>query len=809
MEYFAHIRSKSNDKTQRQTAEGGKIPDRETNDSEIQKQTVAEHSWNTARYAAQCLQDTGLSQAAFLAGLVHDPGKCKQEFQDYLLQGKGERGSVNHTFAGCRMILEQFHGKTSDPYKDVTAELLAYAIGAHHGLFDCVDKQSMSGFLHRMQKEGIHYEESRGGFLASCAGWDEIDKRFEEAHKELSEVYGRLLALSQHNHDKTLQEFSFYLGLTARLLSSAVIEGDRRDTAEFMDGIIEPAQRNDWRTFWREHLTAVEEKLAAFPRETAVQRARAQISDTCRRSAEMSNGVYRLNVPTGGGKTLSSLRFALAHAAKWGKKRLIFATPLLAVLEQNAQVIRDYLGDDHIILEHHSNVIQTEDAGEDLDLRQLAVDSWHAPVILTTLVQLLNTFFLGKTTSVRRFQSLCDAVVVIDEVQSVPNHMLTLFNLTVNFLSEICGATFLLCSATQPCFERARHPLAQKPADIVPFQEELWKPFSRTHLIDAGKMRLEEIPAFIDWVLSGAKSLLVVCNKKSQDEFLYRALKKTVKNCFHMSASMCMAHRRDTLKRMETALERRDETVICIATQVMEAGVDISFERVIRLAAGMDSIVQSIGRGNRNGDIRTPIPVYVIHCMDENLGRLQELQRAKTAAIALLERFRTHPQEFKEDLASDEAIRWYYRKLYANMEEGFQDYTLKEERDTLFSLLSGNTNWYTQNCGFYGQFTLGQAFRTAGELFQVFDENTRDAVVPYGEGQALIAQLQASPYAGVAWLREWGRRAKPYTIAVYDHQIRLLGHCLRSVNGVLVLSEEAYDPQTGLTAQPRTDFLEV
>ena len=143
--------------------------------------------------------------------------------------------------------------------------------------------------------------------------------------------------------------------------------------------------------------------------------------------AEERGGVYRLNVPTGGGKTLSSLRYALAHGEKWGKRRMIFTSPLLSILEQNAAVIREFVEDDAIILEHHSNILHTRD-GEMLDQRELAVESLDAPIIITTLVQLLNTLFDGKTTSIRRFQALCNSVIVIDEVQTVPPRMLSLFN---------------------------------------------------------------------------------------------------------------------------------------------------------------------------------------------------------------------------------------------------------------------------------------------------------------------------------------------------------------------------------------------
>lgn len=165
---------------------------------------------------------------------------------------------------------------------------------------------------------------------------------------------------------------------------------------------------------------------------------------------------------------LSTLRFALSHAREWGKRRLIFSSPLLTILGHNAAVIREYLGDDSIVLEHHSNVLEWEETSE-LDPRELAVESWNSPVIITTLVQLLNTLFAGKTTAIRRFQSLCSSVIVIDEVQTVPSRMMSLFTLAVNFLAEVCDATVVLCSATQPCLERAAHRFWPLPRQMVPY----------------------------------------------------------------------------------------------------------------------------------------------------------------------------------------------------------------------------------------------------------------------------------------------------------------------------------------------------
>ena len=361
-----------------------------------------------------------------------------------------------------------------------------------------------------------------------------------------------------------------------------------------MTGIQRLPDPEDLHRFWTPYRERVEEKLACFPADMPIGKARREISDRCRAMAEEPGGIYRLNVPTGGGKTLTSLRYALAHGEKWGKQRLIFTSPLLSILEQNAAVIRDFVGDDAIVLEHHSNILRT-DTSDDLDQRELAVESWNAPVIITTLVQFLNTLFDGKTTAIRRFQALCNSVIVIDEVQTVPPRMLSMFNQAIDFLAKICGATVVLCSATQPCLEKTAHPIRGEIRDLVPYDEKLWKPFRRTVITDAGGKTLEEIGEFAREELEQAQSLLVVCNRKDEAEHLFRALRDSAEMACHLSASMCTAHRREALAELKLALEA-GRKCLCVATQVIEAGVDISFHRVIRLAAGMDSVIQAAGR---------------------------------------------------------------------------------------------------------------------------------------------------------------------------------------------------------------------
>ena len=374
---------------------------------------------------------------------------------------------------------------------------------------------STVAFFHRQTKEGIFYDESRQGFLAEVADEEELERLFHSAVREMAPMLDRLAALStQADDNEADRETAFYIGLLARMLLSAVIEGDRTDTAAFMDGIEPPVFPEDMRPIWTERLAFMEKKLAAFPRKTPIDLARHTISDTCAAGAARPGGVYRLNVPTGGGKTLASLRFALTHAAKWNCSRIIFTAPLLSILDQNAQVIRDYIGDDTLILEHHSNLAEPKETPERLQELELLTASWSAPIIITTLVQLLNTCFSGRTSAIRRFHALCGSVIVIDEVQTVPGKMLTLFNLAVNFLSEVCGATIVLCSATQPCLEAADHPLHRQPVDLVPQQKALWDVFKRTDIQNAGCAKLEELSQIVTEVLSSCDSLLVVCNTK-------------------------------------------------------------------------------------------------------------------------------------------------------------------------------------------------------------------------------------------------------------------------------------------------------
>lgn len=779
-------------------------------DGEIVRQTVWEHVTNAADRAAQCLHSVGLEKAAYLAGLLHDTGKYTVDFQEYLSKGDPrKRGSVVHTFQGCRYLLERHHREAAGFSSLAASELIAFAVGAHHGLFDCVDPHRQIGLQYRMDKEdsAIAYSESMRNFFLQGVSESALDQLFREAAEEINRVLGKMENLSD-------EDYCFQSGLLARLLLSAVMEGDRWDTAIFMKGTAPVCWPKDVGAIWEERLSFLQKKLAHFSSDGSVAQARHQISEICCAFAQKPSGIYQLNVPTGGGKTLSSLRYALAHAKQYHKKRLIFVSPLLSIIEQNARVIREFVGEDRMILEHHSNVVQVESDQNELDQRELLVQSWDSPIVITTMVQLLNTLFDGKTTSIRRFWALCDSVIVIDEVQTVPSKMLTLFNCALSFLRDQCGATIILCSATQPGWDKAHHPLKPSPEDMVPYDPKIWDAFRRTELRPVEDRRLDEFPDFILEQMETADSLLVVCNKKSEASYLLEQTRSADYRSFHLSAGMCVQHRRDMLEELKGALNRK-EKVLCISTQVIEAGVDISFGRVIRLTAGMDSIVQAAGRCNRNGENAEPQPVYAVNCCDEKLGKLRDIQRGKDATLELIEKFREFPERFGGSLFSNEAIQYFYEVFYREMKEREQDYYIPDRDATLYDLMGCNTCYADEDCRGGENFFLRQAFRTAGECFCVFDESTTDVLVPYRDAKRLIAELGSERCRFDASYRDAIlKEMNPYTVSLYPYQKKLLeeSHAIHSVcdDCVLVLAGEFYREEIGLvlSADPQ-EFWEV
>lgn len=779
-------------------------------------QTVAEHCRTCAEYAAD-VSVRGLNNTAYLAGILHDMGKFTAVFRDYIERASvGEnvrRGSVNHTFAGVRFVMERWHDPDAESIKNLTCEIIAFAIGSHHGMFDCVSPEGKDGFLHRVTKEMIGYEEARENFLTRCAGFEELDKLFIQAEREIGALCDQCRNLVDNE-----QTMRFHLSLLARMVLSAVIDGDRRDTANFMMDIPQVGLWRDPTEMWVGCLAALERRISLFPADTPIAKARHVISGQCRDSVRRGNGIYRLAVPTGGGKTLSGLRYGLAAAAENRKKHVFFVIPLLSVLEQNAKVIREFVGDNSLILEHHSNVLREKADCDALDENELLMETWDAPIVITTLVQLLNTLFMGKTSSVRRMQALTDSVIIIDEVQSVPRRMLSLFSLAMNFLCEICNATIVLCSATQPSLERATQPIRYgEPADLVAPSREFWDIFRRTEIIDRrkpGGYTVRELADFGLECLELEGSVLLICNTKAQAREVYGACGSLPGvYMFHLSASMCMAHRIQVLAEINHCLKEKKK-VVCVATQLVEAGVDFSFGCVIRISAGLDNIIQAAGRCNRNGEFGSIRPVYVMNIKGENLSRLKEIRQSQQAAESVLLQFEQSPEQLGGNLSSDKAISAYYRRLYTDMAANAQDFPVAEYGTTLYVMLSDNRG-FVHHCPTGGRYIINQSFKAAGDAFQVFDENTTDILVPYGEGVSIISDLGSGRVKkDLAYLRKLIGKTKSYSISVYDYEKKKLeasGGLVKLCDGaVLALRSCYYSEEIGLNFDGNIDcFMEV
>ena len=767
--------------------------------SECREQTCTEHALSVAALAKDFLAPLGLSAAGETAGLLHDMGKFTREFDAYIEKAsRGEavrKGSVIHTFAGVSYLLNRFHTAQGMPaYADIAVELLAVSIGSHHGFFDLWDEMHQSGFLHRLTHQPDYDRRAMAAFHAECMDEEHVRRLVTRASEEIMGFFEQRIGSCADS-----QEAGFFaLGLLARLLTSAVVDADRTDTRCFMQGqrVPKPAAPS-----WEACAAHLNAYMASFPTDRPLQRARRVFSDLCADAAARDPGLYRLDLPTGGGKTLAALRFSVLHAKAHGLRRIIYVAPLLSIIEQNAEVIRKGVGDTLPVLEHHSNIVHDAMSPEEAAREELLQETWDAPVIVTTLVQLLDTLFSGRMSSVRRFHCLSESVLVMDEVQSLPGKLLSMFNCAVNFLTKCCGSTVILCSATQPPFDDARIRHRMLPCQrLIPENVYVrYAPlFRRTEITDSGNATLAELAEEADGLLDTAVSLLIVCNTKREASELFHMLEEASSaRLFHLSAGMCMQHRKQVLEALGDALQAR-ERLICISTQVIEAGIDISFGAVIRLSAGLDSIVQSAGRCNRHGEHEAAQPVRIVQLQNERLGPLREIRDAQIALDALLAEYRRAPEHYAHDLTSDAAVRDYYAFLYQGMAQGAQEYPAHGQ--TLFEMLSTNRQLAGANADAYW---LRQAFRTAGDWFEVFDSANESVLVPYGEGKTLLEQLD-----GIHPRDDLGRaasllvQAKPYMVSMTNSQIdRMMQRgmiCTLLDGSVYALNDGFYDDHTGI-----------
>lgn len=781
------------------------------------EQSLKEHCSQVAKYAGECLKDIGLYHVAYLSGMLHDMGKATKVFNEYIESafqgGKVVKGSVIHSYTGAIYILERYHNGERNNYEKLTSEIIGYVIGAHHGLFDCVNLNGVNGFEKRLSidKAEIYYNEAIENFFSGVQKENEIEEHFIRAVDEIKLFCQKCTKSICVGKKERNQVIDFQIGLLARLVTSAVIYGDRRDTREFMQGRVEEQKVYVGKNLWKETADAFEQKIGQFSAETELNKVRQKISNQCFDFAKRETGIYRLNVPTGAGKTLSTLRYALEHAKEFDKRRIIYIIPLLSVIDQNAKVLREYLENDDMILEHHSNVInekvndsKSEEDGEELDCLQ---EDWnHSPIVISTLVQLLEILFSHKTSTISRMQALSDSIIVFDEIQSLPKKVTEMFNIAMNFLKTHCNTTIILSSATQPCLETIEWPieLADNP-DMVKLSETELAVFDRAEIIDGVTpygMTDDELEEFCEELISENRTLLVICNTREEARNLFCRLsdkENESREIYHLSTSMCQKHRVNELTDIQEELHavqenlKESKSVICVATQLVEAGIDFSFQCVVRILAGLDNLTQAAGRCNRSNEYPQKGKVYFVNLRNERLDKLKEIKVAQDSATAVLSN-----KDLLEDgnLIGGQAINSFYRGVFANLKEEIR-YPISETKYPLSRLL-GNAGQEKV------KYILKQPFKTVARKFKVFDNETVDVIVPYNNGIDIIQRLRnLEDYKEEIWeLKEIIREAKPYTINVYNHQIKKLseyGWLEEFFDGkIFALNEEMYSEKYGL-----------
>lgn len=775
-------------------------------------QSVKEHCLCTARYASDSLKDIELGDTAYLAGALHDFGKYTFKYKQYIedaFEGKAvKRGSVNHTFAAVIYLFETYGQKENNTCQQITCEIIAYGMGAHHGLFDALGTDGESGFRYRMEKDRdeICYEEAKRNYFENCISEKEVQELFEKAVREITvfieKVRESLKPDKKEERMDATENLYFLTGLISRLILSAVIHGDRRDTSEFFDGKKSEIIRAD-KDLWDKQLDYLNKKISAFQVDTPINQARKYISDVCGEFISGKSGLYRISVPTGAGKTISMLRFALTQAKKHQKKRIIFIIPLLSVLDQNSKVIRNNIEGKDMVFEHHSNIVHTEENCDELDRYELLSDTWDAPIIITTLVQLLNILFSSKMTAIRRMQSLCDSVIVVDEVQSVPKKLTYMFNMAINFLVSCTNTTVVLSSATQPAFQHVKKKLKLSPnSEIFPYSRELWGVFDRTQIVINKEAVFENEEKMAEYAVEFFKdknSLLIICNTKKNAAKLYDCI-STLSDAevFHLSTSMCMAHRQKVLDTITNILDN-NKRMICVSTQLVEAGVDFSFESVIRVEAGLDNIAQAAGRCNRNRKSSQNGIVEIVKLKNENLSMLREIETSQNCFRRFVADYEQN-EPYYENLLSPQSIERYFELVFSELET-MLNYPIKVDilNTSVFDMLAQNNGFGCKN----KNYCVNQAFKTVGNYFRVFDEDTFDIIVPYDDAaHKIIDKINTCSPNNFKELKKLVKEAKPYTVHVYGYQKENLetnGRIFCDKSGrIMMLKKVAYLTDTGL-----------
>ena len=809
-----------------------------------QPQSLQTHLIETAEIAKLLAAKLDLDQAGELLGLMHDFGKYSRKFQKYIHDETGlfnpdlddeestPNGSkVDHSTAGAQWVYRELRKfGAAQGIGELFGQMLGLCIASHHGegLIDCLDGEGNPKWIERFNKtdELTH--------LVECE--QNADEAVQQKARELvgeNLIRSLLKAVKPILSDPVSNDKvkEFYLGCLTRFLFSCLIDADRINSSDFERETQKEVRRLTEKPDWQSAIDKLEAKLAGFENRPVeeikpIDEIRRKISDDCLKRAADSQGIYTLTVPTGGGKTLASLRYALHHAQKHNLDRIIYIIPYTSIIDQNAQAVRKILGEDWV-LEHHSNLEPEKQSWQD----KLLSENWDKPIVFTTMVQFLDAWFGGGTRGARHIHPMTNSVLIFDEIQTLPVKCVHLFCNVLNWLTTFGKSTAVLCTATQPLLGEsglqhfpkdkresiAARGLLKQPAHAEIMgtdeqREELYKKLSRVEIRfneKSGGWNVDEAGTFLLEQFQTTPSCLFIVNTKKWAQELYQYCKGQnvpPEALFHLSTHQCAAHRKAIFDTIKARLKNK-EPVICISTQLIEAGVDISMACVIRALGGLDSIAQAAGRCNRHGEKEGKGQVWVLNLQEQDFTRiLPDIQAGKN-----------HAERVFRDFAGQDILQ------PAAMERYFEYYFYQRSDEMAYSVKNSATgsllDWLSDNAmNPYGEKNnkrskplplLMQSFKSAGRAFQAIDAPTHAVIVPYGEGAELIAKLcgewdpkemhrtlqKAQRYSVNVFPNVWGKLQKEN--ALYE---TIEG------SGIYYLNERYYNDEFGLSLDETSEM---
>lgn len=664
-------------------------------DEHPEGQSIEAHLKGTGELAETFAAEFGAAANGKLCGLAHDIGKYSDEFQLRLRGGK----KVDHATAGA-----------IECFKIKAAFEAVCVIGHHSGLpnvghkdADTTESQTFFGRKLRAEQGGIpDYRKNWNGHIA--------------LPQDYFRPSGRGFATA------------FYI----RMLYSCLVDADYIDTETFMNG---DAGRGNY-----EPLSALCDKLTAYiskwnnpTREIDI--LRQKILNSCIEKASAPRGIFSLTVPTGGGKTVASMAFALNHAVANSMKRIIYVIPYTSIIEQNAKVFRDILGQENVV-EHHSSVsYELSENADELEYRSaLATENWDAPVIVTTAVQFFESLYANRSSKCRKLHNIANSVIIFDEAQMIPSNNLRPCVAAIAELVRAYNATAVLCTATQPAIDEMLLEYSKKESvvELCPDVDGMFEKFRRTSFEKEGRLTTDELVSRLE----SQQQVLCIVNTRKFAQEVYEALPSEGR--FHLSTLMCPVHRKQKLDEIRERL-KSGKTCRVVSTSLIEAGVDVDFPRVFREMAGLDSILQAAGRCNREGKRSAESSIVTVFESENKVNKLIAVNRD----------------------AAEETVRdWTQPNTTSTIERYFKAYRDFLRNDDKSGVMTASEK------GISG---CGLPFEWIAKEFKLIDQNTFTVYISVGEGKELISRLREGERS-----RELYRKAGMYSVSIYENHFNAL-----------------------------------